>query len=98
MIFRPSSNLYTDQPLMTQECVKENKIGALRKDGKNLISVSSVYVDFYGNAGFCSDNPKAAKVHWILLYCSKDDYVLSFQFRYEPDFEEKLREMEFCAI
>lgn len=97
-LYRPSPDPIAENSLITPECIKENRIGTLHEDKNTIMAASTLHVDLYGNVGACATDFKTNRVQAIYLHCKRDNYVLIIHFKYEPDFEEKVSGLEFCAI
>lgn len=97
-IYQPSLDPVAETPLITPECIKETRIGSVIENNKMIMSASTLYVDNYGNVGLCATDFRTKRINSVYLYCKRDNYVLILNFSYEPDFEDKINELEFCAL
>lgn len=94
LLFEQSRDPYYGQPKWTETCLKGNKIGAISKEGSDLIFVSELYVDGKGNPGFCPENPFALKAYEVYFYCEKEHQVYQITLPTEQTFD--LKKVSLC--
>ncbi len=80
LLFEQFKDPITAEPKWTKQCLTENIIGSVEEQDKNIVMASTLYMNYGGSMGFCSDSRYAGKAIYLILYCEGSNEILEFKY------------------